>query len=297
MSGNRQRRRRAATRVPRANRRRSEFIRKLWCNKTIEINNSVNMYDYGMAHINFSLTDFFGGQALSQGFDSFRISRCKAFASLGKNTTLHDVNTIELFTAVDYDGLYTGAGRGAVLSSNLCRKHTFRPDDSPMIANFVPRTLINDRQISNQPVNTGAWGTSWKGFNILALDFAANGSPTNRKTLVITLEVDVTLTRPNPSSIVAANGILPPNGLATVSIDNPEAPDSDLGGDIPYLKNALLTGAYFPVDMLGHNIGNMGSNDDDYTGAKFRDQSNNQYYEVNNWDLVNQVWTSIEYTP
>lgn len=280
-----------------ANRRRTmEFRRKLWCNKTFNINNGIDMYDYGLTHISFTLNDFFGGKALVQGFDQYKITRCKAYASLGANTSLHDVNTIEIFSAVDYDKLYTTAGRGALLSSNLCRKHTFRPNDSPLIANFVPRTIINDRQISSQPVTTGAWGVKWSGFNILAVDFSKAGHVTNQKEIAITLEITVSLTRPNPNNAAAHVFDPPSGGLATVTIDNPEPAPSDLGGDIPFLRNALLTGAYFPVDMLGHSIGNMGSNSDDYVGAKFRDNSNQKYYEINTWDLVNQVWTSLEYS-
>ena len=245
------------------------FNRKLWCNKTLEINNGIDMYDYGLAHIDFTLNDFFGGKVLIQGFDEYKVTKCRMFAGLGANTTVHDCNTIEVFAAPDHDGLYATAGRGAVLSSTLAKKHSFRPNDSPLIANFVPRTVINDRQISNQPVTTGAWGVRWHGLNVLAIDFSKTGSASHRKQISITIEITVHLTRPNPNQAAAAVGDPPANGFALVALDNPDAPPSDLGGDIPYLKNQLLTGAFFPVDMLGHNIGNMGSNSDDYTGAKF----------------------------
>ena len=287
--------RRRGRRTMVARNRAASFTRKLWCNKTITINNAGSMYDYGLAHIDFNLNDFFGGTALVQGFDQFKISKCKAYASLGAHTSVHDVNTIELFTATDHNSMYSTAGRGAILSSNLCRKHTFRPNDSPQIADFIPKTVIQERQISNQPISTGSWGTIWHGFNILAIDFSCAGVVSQQKTIAITLEVHITLTKPNPNNAAAHVGDPPSAGLAHIKIDNPEALPSDVGGDIASLRNDLLTGTYFPVDMLGHNIGNMGFNADDYVGAKFRIQSTQKYYEINTFDLVAQTWSALEY--
>ena len=271
----------------------TSFTRKLWCNKTITVNNASSLYDFGMAHISFNMNDFFGGTALIAGFDQFKVTRCRAFASLGANTTLHDVNTMEIFTATDFDNMYSSAGRGAILSSNLCRKHTFRPNDSPLIASFVPKTVINDKQISNQRINTGSWGTVWHGFNVLAIDFSHAGVVSNQKTIAITLEVSVQLTQPNPNNAVAHVNDPPQYGLSQVHIDNPEALPSDIGGDIGSLRTDLLNGTYFPVDMLGHSIGNMGFNTDDYVGAKFRDQATQITYEINVFDLVAQTWSAL----
>jgi len=59
-------------------------------------------------------------------------------------------------------------------------------------------------------------------------------------------------------------------------------PSYDLSGTELELKNNLLTGVYFPVDLLGISIGNIGSTvtGNQLLGIKFRVQATMKYYEI-----------------
>jgi hypothetical protein len=206
---------------------------------------------------------------------------------LGPEQTMADAQTTCVTSAVDLDATNTTSltgttirkftnARTVMLGRSLKRIASFRPVLNNM---YQPRVVFN----GNTWLDTSDDTSIFRGLRLFVENVGGANSyddPGKQQRIYITCKIIVQLRGRKASG---SNAVLGNENLTDVTNEpTKDEPTYDLTDTQDNLRNNLLTGAYFPIDVKGFNIGNIGHTvvDDQLIGIQFRIQSTQTYYEI-----------------
>jgi hypothetical protein len=232
-------------------------------------------------------------------YEQYRIRRVRIYAYPGAHMTNDLRIKAKVLARVDRDNFKPYSAKatlGFVASATNtvtkmlpdCRKQLIA-DYQPICKPFLPGGAISDgRQLPNplswmaiRDVNSNYRFVydEWLGCQMALLLPDENFPPEAAPEIALQVRVDVQF-----------RGRVYNNIDYTVT-DLTQPKPSDVSDTQDHLRNALLTGVYFPMSGFENiNIANIGTDPTiDATGCQYRDQATQNIYEIVSWD--NTTWT------